>query len=288
MPAAPEAAPAPEARALPPVPAPPAPIPPVAAPEAAAPYQNLPQLPAEQVYVPPPPPAPAIATGPLAELYGQGVHAYNRCDFFTSYDLFSRAIGSGSLDPRVFYFRGLAAAGQGRVDEAEADFQEAARLEARGNFGNEIGRALARIQGSCRVQLEEIRLKARQDYASERAAEAMYRQQTAGVQEQDLLREPPTPRQPPVIPNTRQFQVDEAEMIDPNAPAGQPRVEAPDALGGVQPADPFSGQPAAPAGEPAAPAPPAADDPFGAPAAPAGDDPFAAPPAAGGADPFGT
>src|SRR5262245_17536833 len=43
----------------------------------------------------------------LANLYGSGVHAYNRGDFRSAHADFAAAIQDGSTDPRTFYFRGL-------------------------------------------------------------------------------------------------------------------------------------------------------------------------------------
>lgn len=227
---------------------------------------------------------PAVAnTGVLAELYGEGVHAYHSHRFQRAWELLSEAIAAGSTDPRTYYFRGLAAGAQGRLDEADVDFETGARFEARGTFGPEIGRALTRTQGTCRIHIEELRRKARQEYEAERASDADYRSSVLGAQEQEVLREPPRPRQPPVIPGTES--AGGVSPFDDPAALGQPQVQAADALEGVEATEPFGGQPAAPAA-PATPAAPAADDPFGTDSAAPMDDPFAAP--AGGIDPFGS
>ena len=227
---------------------------------------------------------PGVAnTGVLAELYGEGVHAYHSHRFQRAWELLSEAIAAGSTDPRTYYFRGLAAGAQGRLDEADVDFETGARFEAHGTFGPEIGRALTRTQGTCRIHIEELRRKARQEYEAERASDADYRSSVLGAQEQEILREPPRPRQPPVIPGTES--VGGVSPFDDPAALGQPQVQAADALQGVEAVDPLGGQPAAPAA-PATPAAPAADDPFGTDSAAPMDDPFATP--AGGTDPFGS
>ena len=105
------------------------------------------------------------ATEPaLIVAYGGGVHAYFDGDFQRTYDAMSGVIEAGSEDPRVFYFRGLAALKLGRLDEAEADFQQGANLEAEGRGGrstHQISVALERVQGSDRLKLEEYRGRAR-------------------------------------------------------------------------------------------------------------------------------
>ncbi len=97
----------------------------------------------------------------LDELYGRGVHRYFANDYLQAYDQLSLAINNGSQDPRVYYFRGFAALASGRIDEAEADWQAGAAIEAKGVYGSEIGRSLSRIQGSTRLDLERIRQSAR-------------------------------------------------------------------------------------------------------------------------------
>ena len=101
---------------------------------------------------------------PLTNAYGTGVHAYFDGDFQCSFDELSRVVDAGSNDPRVYYFRGLAALKLGRTDEAEADFQQGANLEAEGRGGvggRAISRALERVQGCDRLALEQFRGRAR-------------------------------------------------------------------------------------------------------------------------------
>ena len=99
----------------------------------------------------------AAEPAPLIVAYGNGVHAYFGGDYQSSYDALSGVIEAGSNDPRAYYFRGLSALKLGRLDEAEADFQQGANLEAEGRGGvggRTIGRALERVQGCDRLNLE--------------------------------------------------------------------------------------------------------------------------------------
>lgn len=231
--------------------------------------------------------------GVLAELYGSGVHAYYSHDYPKAYELLSRAIEGGINDPRAYYFRGLTSMATGRPDEAEGDFHEGARIEALGTFGPAVGRALTRVQGTQRMQIERIRQQARLTYQAEAAAQAQRRYTEAQAAEAQVLRGQPRPRTAPPLPGRRPAPVAPAPAAPANVPnpfdegamaGGEPTVESPDALEDTL-VDPFADDEAAPpaaAGQPAADEPAAPADPFGA---PAGDDPFAAPPA--GDDPFG-
>lgn len=239
--------------------------------------------------------------GILTELYGNGVHAYYSHDYARAYDLLSRAIGGGLNDPRAYYFRGLTNIATGRPDEAEADMRVGAQLEATGNFGPLVGRALTRVQGTQRMQIELIRQQARLEHRAAAADRDRQRYSDAQEAEAQVLRTPPRPRTPPPLPGRPAAAAPAADAptpFDDDAMApGQPTVQSADALEDAM-VDPFADD-AAPAPAQAAPseapasdpfgAPPAGGDPFGAP--PAGDDPFGAPPAGGdpfGGDPFGS
>lgn len=219
----------------------------------------------------------------LAEFYGRGVHAYYSGDLITAYDYLTKAIDGGIKDPRAYYFRGLTSVASGREYEAESDYKAGADIEARGVFGPSVGQSLARIQGSHRLAIEKMRQQARLDYQSTAASRSKARYEDLdaanGATPRPRAATPPrapAPPAPPIAPPV-------AENPFADEPAGEPMVEAADALEGVDAADPFAddGAAAAAPGAPAADAP-AADDPFGAPSEPAaaGDDPF-------GGDPFG-
>lgn len=93
--------------------------------------------------------------------YGAGVHAFHALDFQESHRALSAAIEAGSDDPRVFYYRGLAAMKLGRLEEADADFADGATREAAGGSTRAISRSLERVQGCDRLRLEQYRSRAR-------------------------------------------------------------------------------------------------------------------------------
>ena len=97
----------------------------------------------------------------LARAYGAGVHAYFAGDHQRAYDELTQAIEAGTEDPRVWYFRGLAAAKLGRLDEVEADFATAADREATAAADWDVSRSLERVQGHDRLMLERQRIRAR-------------------------------------------------------------------------------------------------------------------------------
>ena len=100
----------------------------------------------------------------LAELYGDGVHAYHSGDFKDAFSSLNQAIKQGSKDPRCYIYRGLAYIKLGRPDEAKADFKKGGEL-ATTPAGKlvAVSKALSRIQGKVRLQIEAARRKARVD-----------------------------------------------------------------------------------------------------------------------------
>lgn len=243
----------------------------------------------------------------LAEIYGRGVHAYNSGNHQQAYELLSMAINNQIRDPRAYYFRGIVASASGRPYEADSDFEEGARLEARGDFGLVIGRSLARVQGPVRLKLESFREKARLEALAEGVARSRARYGELGLPADGPTA--PAPRipgpaagiAPPPTPSTDNPFADDldAPMVEANDalegaldnPLAQPA--APADAGGAAPggdanpfgggsapaADPFGGDGGGAAADPFGTAP-AADDPFGG--SGAMDDPFG-----GAADPFG-
>lgn len=231
----------------------------------------------------------------LAELYGQGVHAFFAENYSQAHELLTMAIDQGSMDPRAYYFRGLTYGRLGRPDEEVADYQHGAELEAGGTTRvYPVGLSLQRVQGKERLELERYRQVARLTIRmrNNKATAARYESIQRG--EADVLRDPN--RKPPA---------NAAEIVgNPPADASDPfGAGASEAVPEVAPEKPAQAEPdifGAPAATPAAPAPatpmPADVDPFGvgggdagampAPAAPAAPadaatDPFAD-------DPFGT
>ena len=98
----------------------------------------------------------------LGQEYGSGVHAYFTGDSQKAYERLTAAIEGGSKDPRAFYFRGLAYLKLGRPQEAATDFRKGAELESKdiNRFYN-VGKALERVQGPARLELENYRVNAR-------------------------------------------------------------------------------------------------------------------------------
>jgi tetratricopeptide (TPR) repeat protein len=182
---------------------------------------------------------PALATG-----YGNGVHAYNEGDYQCSYDELSRVIEAGSNDPRVFYFRGLAALKLGRTDEADADFQQGANLEADGVGGRVVSRALERIQGCDRLKLEQFRSQARVA-AVQRDREAI-RQRYSDIYEAEpevLRRRRPEPVEPVPAPAAKETKP-AAEAEEPAEEAAEESAEEPAAEPAEEPADEATEEPA--------------------------------------------
>jgi tetratricopeptide (TPR) repeat protein len=227
----------------------------------------------------------------LAEMYGQGVHAYFAGDYFNAHSMLTGAIQQGSQDPRAYFFRGLCYAWLGRPDEAAADFKKGADLEANSmDRAYPVSDSLQRIQGRTRMQLEKYRQMARlaARTRTNRAEQARYDEQKPGV-----LR---TPRRSAAAGPVSDPFAEDAEAAPQKAPPRPaPAIAAPateDPFGAPAAATPAAPATADPFGTPAAPAAtPAEADPFGAPAAPAtpatpSDDPFGAPAATPAADPF--
>jgi hypothetical protein len=98
----------------------------------------------------------------LAELYGNGVHAYFAGQNRTALDALNAAIDAGSQDPRAYYFRGLTRLRLAQDEQAEADFTQGAALET-GDSQQfyDVSASLSRIQGRIRLQLERYRNAAR-------------------------------------------------------------------------------------------------------------------------------
>lgn len=95
------------------------------------------------------------------QVYGQGVHAYFCNDLNRAEQLLTSVIDAGSQDPRAHYFRGLVQARRGGSGAGYADFQRGAELEIAGRRVVNVGKALERIQGPHRMEIERARTDAR-------------------------------------------------------------------------------------------------------------------------------
>ncbi len=211
--------------------------------------------------------APLLAQDPLDEVYGHAVHSYFRGDVPQAQTLLDQVIEAGSVDPRVHYFRGLCLSVQsGGTDAGKADFQRGAELEIEGKKVVNVGKALERIQGAARCEIEEIRRKYRLD------ARDKYMQMQRLRYEEAQRTAPALPARdadapPSLVPTPK----------DPFAPGldlnkGTP-VPMPDSKPTTPPADnnPFGDAPSDPG---TTTPPPATDDPFGGPPPASDDDPF--------------
>jgi hypothetical protein len=145
----------------------------------------------------------------LGQRYGSGVHAYFAGELRMAHRQLTSAIDGGSKDPRVFYFRGLTYLKLGRPQEAAVDFRKGAEFESKDiNRFYAVGKALERVQGATRLELETYRVDARMaalaDAEKNRKAryEAIQREEDRVLREQALaapvepIKTPPPAAQP--------------------------------------------------------------------------------------------
>lgn len=214
----------------------------------------------------------AWAQDPLDDVYGHAVHAYFRGDAATAQQWLNEAIAAGSQDPRAYYYRGLCQAALSSDPEAGAsDFEQAAQMEIDGKRVVNVGKALERIQGPVRCQIEAIRRKARL------ASRGKYMEMQRLRYEQGIRNGATVPASPSDAPPRPVPPINDPFSDGADLNKGQPKPMAEPVTPAPASNDPF-GDPSAPANPPANPAP-ASDDPFGdsapkAKAAPASDDPF--------------
>ena len=134
----------------------------------------------------------------LGQEYGAGVHAFFAGDYAGAYEQLSAAIQGGSKDPRPFYFRGLACLNLGRGPDAAIDFRKGAELESGDvNRFYDVGKALERVQGEARTELEKYRVAARM--AALEAAERLRKARYEAIQREEsrVLREQAQKAPPP-------------------------------------------------------------------------------------------
>ena len=133
---------------------------------------------------------PVQAGSELADhLYGRGAHAYYAGDFVKAHELMTAAIEGASNDPRVYYFRGLAYLKLGRPEQARIDFQTGSLIEmADTNAFYNVSKALERIQGNDRLEIEQYRSEARVAAMKRAKAIRHARYETIRSQESRVLR----------------------------------------------------------------------------------------------------
>lgn len=182
----------------------------------------------------------------LSETYGRGVHAFNSGSYIDAYSFLSMAIDNGMKDPRAYYYRGIVAYTTGRQEEAQADWLMGAQLEAQGQSDPSIGRSLARVQGSIRIQLEKTRQTARLTALSNSIQRSNARYGELGIQPKSTRPAPAVGLTPPAVPAAVAADNPFADDI-----AGQATIESDDAFSGAMEAAAADAA-AAPAGAPGA------------------------------------
>lgn len=215
----------------------------------------------------------------LAELYGQGVHAYFAGDYTSAHELLTSAIEQGSRDPRCYYFRGLTHERLGRPTEAIADLKKGAIYEATSTDRiYPVSDSLQRVQGYSRIQIEKQRQLARLavKIRANQIEKARY-EQTQQAGGSDATRRPDVaPSRGPArgtvrIPATDKSDpfAGESQVVPEKAPERAPAVVTPmpestDVFGEATTTPPGTGTPASPE--------PADADPFAPAEKPAADD----------------
>lgn len=207
------------------------------------------------------------AQDPLDDVYGHAVHSFYRGDVARAQELLDQAIGAGSTDPRVHFYRGLCLAAQsGDVNAGMADFQKGAELEVSGQKVVNVGKALERVQGAGRCAIESVRRNARLASRDKYLQMQRLRYEESRRAPSALAPRgsdaPPTPVpavNDPFAPGTDLSKGTPTPMPESNKPT-PPATD-----------DPFGGD----SGDSGTKTPPATDDPFGGSNAPASsDDPF--------------
>jgi len=120
-------------------------------------------------------------------LYGKGVHAFFDRDYEGAVTILSKVEEIKSVDPRPYYFLGLAQLRQKKTELAKQSFKKAAQLE----FGRRslrdyaVSESLRRIQGNERMWIEKIRAEERENaQARERQLREMrYSRENAAARE---------------------------------------------------------------------------------------------------------
>ncbi len=88
-------------------------------------------------------------------LYRNGIVAYKAGDSMTALTNFEDAIKGNAEDPRVYYFRGIALADLGRIDEAKLAFSDGLTREKSVKDIQLVNLALADVQGGVRQIIEQ-------------------------------------------------------------------------------------------------------------------------------------
>jgi len=219
--------------------------------------------------------APALAqTDVLNELYGSGVHAFNSGQYRDAYNDLTMAIRSGSKDPRVYYYRGLAYLRLGRPQEAQSDFRKGASLEmADTDRFYPVSKSLERIQGQARAQIERYRSSARLVAYQTRERQRYERYERIRKNEPNVLM---TPEEATEMPSpAKESGTEPAEEPEVEMPAEKPEPDEADAFAEKEAKEAAEEMPAEKPADEADPFADEGDKEMPAEKADEGDDPFA-------------
>lgn len=111
--------------------------------------------------------------GAVPDKYSDAVAALKSGDAAAAMQQLTELVEAGSRDPRVYYFRGIAAASLNQ--SPDADFKKGAALEAAAGSSRTVNAALESVQGDLRRKLEQFRAQGKAA-ANPNAAAAAQRQ----------------------------------------------------------------------------------------------------------------
>jgi len=109
----------------------------------------------------------------VPDKYSDAVAALKGGDATGAMQQLTELVEAGSRDPRVYYFRGIAAAGLNQ--SPDADFKKGAALEAAAGSSRTVNAALESVQGDLRRKIEQFRAQGKAA-ANPNAAAAAQRQ----------------------------------------------------------------------------------------------------------------
>lgn len=109
----------------------------------------------------------------VPDKYSDAVAALKSGDAAAAMQQLTELVEAGTRDPRVYYFRGIAAAGLNQ--SPDADFRKGAALEAAAGSSRTVNAALESVQGDLRRKIEQFRAQGKAA-ANPNAAAAAQRQ----------------------------------------------------------------------------------------------------------------
>ena len=130
-------------------------------------------------------------------VYGKGVHAFFDRDYEGTVTILLQAEEIKSVDPRPYYFLGLAFLRQEKTDEADQYFKKAAQLEYSGRALRDynVSESLRRIQGEERLRLEKIRTEERTNARIREQQQREARYGSEGTASREAIRQLVPPNQ---------------------------------------------------------------------------------------------